>query len=102
MEACELMDHFIFSSNRYGVLRFKLVQFVFFLKHIFDESSSAVSHFVESIVKSVLHGTITVACLCLLQIWEVPDVVRDELLHAVDLNVRHKIFLEAVQRFDKS
>ena len=83
------MDHFIFSSNRYGVLRFKLVQFVFFLKHIFDESSSAVSHLVETVVKAVLHRTLTVACLGLLQIWKVPDVVRDEFLHAVDLNVCH-------------
>ena len=52
------MDHFIFSSNRYGVLRFKLVQFIFFLKHIFDESSSAVSHLVETVVKAVLHRTL--------------------------------------------
>ena len=102
MEACELVDHFIFSSDRYRILLLKLVQFIFFLKHIFDESSSAVSHFVESIVKSVLHRTIAVACLCLLQIWEVPDVVRDELLHAVNLNVLHKVFLDTGKSFDEA
>lgn len=96
------MDHFIFSSNRYGVLRFKLVQFVFFLKHVFYESSSAVSHLVETVVKTTLHRALTVACLRLLQILQVPDVVRYEFFHALNLNVVHKVFLEAVKRFDKS
>ena len=96
------MNHFIFSSNRYWVLRFKLVQFIFFLKHIFDESSSAVSHFAEAVVKPVLHRTLTVACLCLLQVRQMPDIVRNKFLHAVNLNMLHKILLEAIERLDET
>ena len=96
------MDNFIFSSNRYGVLLFELVQFVLLFEHIFNESSPAISHLVEAVIETALNAGIAVVDLSVTQVGQVPDVVGNEFLHSVNLNMVNKIFLEAAESFDET
>ena len=44
LETCEFVYNLVFSSDRYRVLRFKLIQFILLFEHVFDEPPPAVSH----------------------------------------------------------
>lgn len=99
LETWKLLNYFILSPDHNGILGLKLIIFVFFLEHIFDESSASISHFTQSIVQSFPHLIWLTSMLAtfFLYIWHVPNIMADEFLHTLRLVTLYLVFLELLQ-----
>jgi len=85
--AGEAMNDFVLPPNRIRVRLIELVEAPLFLVHILYEAASAISHLAEAVGQSALHmvGDAVSLLAVRLLVGHVPDVVRNELLHALAL-----------------
>jgi len=85
--AGEAMNDFVLPPNRIRVRLIELVEAPLFLVHILYEAASTISHLAEAVGQSALHmvGDAVSLLAVRLLVGHVPDVVRNELLHALAL-----------------
>ena len=82
------MNDLLLATNSDGVLVLKLIKSVLFLEHILYQATAAVSHLSKSVLESLreLACTHTIILGGSHLVLQVPHIVSDELLHALDLS----------------
>lgn len=98
------MDDLVFASDSFRVLFLKLVHSILFLVHVFDQTSSSVSHLTQTIWKSPLHLILTRVCFLAIRflIRHMPHIMSYKLFHSTSLILFEEVFLNLVERLGKT